>query len=76
LVFHSASQDADLAQAREGLSAGLRNEYIWLDWKSCNQCDAVSESILLWDFFRSLAVDIKKETAVDLQLTPAFFLPR
>ena len=30
-------------------------EYVWIEWKNCNQVDNVSETILLRDLLREIA---------------------
>jgi hypothetical protein len=30
-------------------------EYVWTEWERCDECDNLSETILLRDFFRSLS---------------------
>src|SRR5207249_2702599 len=29
-------------------------EYVWIDWEHCNECDNLSETILLRDFLKSV----------------------
>ncbi len=43
------------AADRAGYARWLGIEYVWIDWEHCNECDNVSETILLRDFLRSHA---------------------
>jgi sugar phosphate isomerase/epimerase len=38
---------------RVGYSGWLGIEYVWIDWEHCNECDNLSETILLRDFLRA-----------------------
>jgi sugar phosphate isomerase/epimerase len=38
-----------------GYKGWIGIEYVWIDWERCNESDNISETILLRDFFRSLA---------------------
>ena len=42
---------------RKMRSAGYRGwigvEYVWIDWEHCNECDNISETVLLRDFLRT-----------------------
>jgi sugar phosphate isomerase/epimerase len=37
-----------------GYSGWLGIEYVWMDWEHCNECDNLSETLLLRDFLRGL----------------------
>jgi sugar phosphate isomerase/epimerase len=37
-----------------GYSGWIGIEYVWMDWEHCNECDNLSETILLRDFLRGL----------------------
>jgi sugar phosphate isomerase/epimerase len=41
------------AMDRAGYSGWLGIEYVWIDWEHCNECDNLSETILLRDLLRS-----------------------
>jgi sugar phosphate isomerase/epimerase len=41
------------AMDRAGYSGWLGIEYVWIDWEHCNECDNLSETILLRDFLRA-----------------------
>ena len=40
------------AMAAAGYAGWLGIEYVWTDWEHCNECDNLSETILLRDFLR------------------------
>ena len=39
--------------AEAGYDGYLGLEYVWIDWEHCNECDNVSETILLRDRLRA-----------------------
>ncbi len=41
------------AMDRVGYSGWLGIEYVWIDWEHCNECDNLSETILLRDLLRA-----------------------
>lgn len=41
------------AMDRAGYLGWLGIEYVWIDWEHCNECDNLSETILLRDFLRN-----------------------
>ena len=36
-----------------GYDGALAVEYVWIDWERCNECDNVSETVILRDWLRA-----------------------
>ena len=43
--------------ANLGYTGAFAVEYVWIEWKNCNQVDNVSETILLRDLLREIALE-------------------
>jgi len=41
-----------------GYDGALAVEYVWIDWERCNECDNVSETILMRDRLRAASVQL------------------